>query len=188
MLADWIRAGILTGLRPTEWKATELEVREDPSAAYGRRVFLYVLNAKATDGRGTGLVRTLDLSAFPEMETVRPMAKRSREWLEGNRYAEMQGQCSRLLYGVEAKIWPTRRYHCSPYSTRHQAISNWKSILQPAEIAAIVRHGVTATAAEHYGKKRSSWPPTRIPASPRPVPEELAVVRDRIHLLEQRLR
>jgi hypothetical protein len=38
----------------------------------------------------------------------------------------------------------------------NQAIANWKSMLEPAHIAAIVGHGVTATASEHYGKRRSS--------------------------------
>lgn len=189
VLADWLRAGILTGLRPAEWQATDLEVREDATAAYGRRAYLYVLSAKATNGRGTGVVRTLDLSAFtePDLDVVRRMVGRAREWLEGRRYAETQGQCSGVLYSAVEKIWPRKRQHYTLYSCRHQAISNWKAILEPAEIAAIVGHGVTATASEHYGKKRSSWAVSQIPAPPRPVPEELAVVKDRIRLFERRL-
>jgi hypothetical protein len=190
VLADWLRAGILTGLRPTEWKATDLEVREDMGTAYGRRAYLYVLSAKATNGRGTGLVRTLDLSAFndEDLGTVRRLVDQARGWLEEGRYAEVQGQCSGLLYGALEKIWPTRRYHYTLYSCRHQAIANWKALpLQPAEIAAIVGHGVTSTASEHYGKRRTSWPVGRVPPPPRSVPEELAVVRDRIRLFERRL-
>ncbi len=190
VLVDWLRAGILTGLRPTEWKATDLEVRPDPAAAYGRRAYLYVLSAKSTNGRSTGIVRTLDLSAFPDVDlaVVRRQVERARSWLEDGRYAEMQAQVSGLMYGAVEKIWPRRRYHYTLYSTRHQAIANWKaSSLSLPEIAAIVGHGVTATSAETYGKKRSSWPPSRIPAPPRPVAEELAVVRDRVRLFERRL-
>ena len=190
ILADWLRAGILTALRPVEWKACDLEVQEDARAAYGRRAYLYVLSAKATNERSTGLVRTLDISAFPDAElaTVRRMVDHAREWLEGGRYSEVQGQCSGLLYAAAEKMWPTRKFHYSLYSCRHQAIANWKALpLDPAAIAAIVGHGVTSTAAEHYGKRRTSWPPAQIPAPPRPVPEELAVVRDRIRLFERRL-
>lgn len=190
VLADWLRAGILTGLRPTEWQATDLETRDDPDALYGRRVFLYVLNAKATNGRGTGLVRTLDLSAFldEDIAVVRRMVDRAREWLEAGRYSEVQGQCSGLLYAAIEKIWPARRYHYSLYSSRHQAISNWKAKpLTPAEIGAIVGHGVTSTAASHYGKRRTSWPAEHVPAPPSAVPEELAVVRDVLRLFERRM-
>ncbi len=59
--------------------------------------------------------------------------------------------------------------------------------MPPAEIAAIVGHGQTTTAAEHYGKRRTAWSPSAIPAPPRAVPEELAFVKDRMRVFEQRL-
>ncbi len=37
VLIDWLRSGIFTGLRPSEWRTADLEVIGDPSAAYGRR-------------------------------------------------------------------------------------------------------------------------------------------------------
>lgn len=190
VLADWLRVGILTGLRPGEWRATDLEIRDDTATPYGRRVYLYVLNAKATNGRATGAVRTLDLSAFSndDLAVVQRMVERAREWLEGGKYTEIQGQCSGLLYTAIEKIWPTRRYHYSLYSSRHQAIANWKAIpLQPSEIAAIVGHGITSTAAEHYGKRRSSWVAAKIPQPPRAVAEEMAIVRDQIRIFQRRM-
>ena len=161
VLIDWLRSGIFTGLRPSEWRTADLEVIGDPSAAYGRRAYLYVINAKATNDRGTGIARTLDLSAFPdpELDVVKRMVARAREWADQDRYVDVQGECSDLLYSVTAKLWPHRRFAYALYSCRHQAIANWKSMLEPAHIAAIVGHGVTATASEHYGKRRSSWPP-----------------------------
>lgn len=189
ILVDWLEAGLKTGLRPAEWRATDLEIREDATAAYGRRAYLYVVNAKATNGRGTGVSRTLDLSAFldSDLQLVRRVVERSRRWIEDNRFGDMQDQCSALLYSATSKIWPHRRYAYSLYSTRHQFIANAKTVLTPEEIAAIVGHGVTATASTHYGKRRSAWPPERIPAPPRAVPEELSIIRQRMRLWENRI-
>lgn len=189
VLVDWLRAGIMTGLRPVEWRCSDLVEVADPNSAYGRRAFLYVLNAKATNGRGTGVARTLDLSAFPDdaLEVVRRMSGRARGWLEDGSFPDRQAACSALLYATCRKIWPTRKYGYALYSTRHQAIANWKSMMPVAEIAAIVGHGVTSTATAHYGKKRSAWSPEKIPAAPRPVPEELSVVKQRVKLWEQRI-
>src|SRR3546814_20992999 len=58
ILMDWLVAGIWTGLRPAEWRSTDLEMREDPPAPFGRRAWLYVINAKATHGRGNGMIRS----------------------------------------------------------------------------------------------------------------------------------
>jgi hypothetical protein len=187
---DWLRAGVMTGLRPIEWRASDLEITADPKAARGRRAYLYVINAKATNGRGTGVVRTLDVSAFKdeELEVIRRMVDKARDWAIRGNYGDMQGKCSDLLYAATDRIWPTRRYAYSLYSCRHQAIANWKSIMEPSEIAAIVGHGVTATQGEHYGKRRSSWPPEAMPTLPRAVPEELAVVRDRIRMYDDRMK
>lgn len=192
ILVDWLRAGILTGLRPTEWRATDLEIVEEASAPHGRRAWLYVLNAKATNGRGTGVVRTLDLSLFgdEDLGCVERMVKRGREWLDEGRFADAQAQCSALLYAATEKLWPRRRFAYALYSTRHQAIANWKATLPPdryAELAAMVGHGVTATAAEHYGKRRNAWPPDKMPPLPRAVHEEVAMVRQRMKLFEQRI-
>ena len=179
VVVDWLRAGILTGLRPTEWQATDLDVQADPEAPRGRRALLYVLNAKATNGRGTGIVRTLDISAFadPDLECVRRMSDLGRLWLEAGTYSEMQSNCASVLAGANARIWPTRRTAYTLYSCRHQAVANWKQVLRPEEVAALVGHGVTATAAEHYGKRRSGWAAEHIPVPPQPVEEELRQVR-----------
>lgn len=189
-LADWLRAGILCGLRPGEWRATDLEVREEASAPHDRRAYLYVLNAKSTNGRTTGAVRTLDISAFsePDLACVQRLVTRSREWLQAEKFGDMLAACNALLYASIDKIWPKRRRHYSLYSARHQAIANWKQILQPVEIAAIVGHGVTNTAAENYGKRRSGWGPGQIPPAPRAVAEELALVKDRVQLYQRRYR
>ena len=158
-----------------------------------RYVYLYVLSSKTTNGRGTGAVRTLDLSNFNDgqLSIIQRMVDRGRKWLLEDNFAEMQGQCSNLMYKITSKIWPKRRYAYTLYSTRHQFIANMKSITPTEEyshIAALVGHGTTATASTHYGKKRSSWRDEEIPASPKPVAEEVAVVKDVIRMFDSRIK
>ena len=173
----WLRAGLLTALRPAEWRATECAV----DAESGRRL-LRVLNAKATNGRGTGLLRTIDISNFPDdaIQIVQKMSALGAEWERAGIFPQMQEQCAGCLYEINQRLWPRRKYHYTLYSTRHQAIANFKSLMSPAFIAAIVGHVVTATAATHYGKKRSAWAPKDIPTPPVPIPEEVAIVRDQL--------
>lgn len=187
---DWLRAGLLTGLRPSEWQATDLEIREAPEVSRGRRAWLYVLNAKATNGRGTGVVRTLDVSAFPDadIECIRRMSDRGRQWFTDGKFGEKKGQVSSLIYTAGERIWPSRVLSYCLYSCRHQASANFKVVLRPDEIAAVMGHGTTATAAEHYGKRRSGWSPERIPVPPRPVPEELAMVRKEMKYFGDRIK
>lgn len=188
VVVDWLRAGILTGLRPTEWRATDIEVQPASGAPHGRSVWLYVLSAKATNGRGTGVVRTLDISIFSDKDLgcVRRMSDRGRAWLESGTYGAVQAHCAKVLYSTTAKLWPKRARPYTLYSCRHQAIANWKAILKPEEIAAIVGHGVTATAAENYGKRRSAWAVEHIPVPPMPVVEELRQVRKTMRLFDLR--
>jgi len=56
------------------------------------------------------VARTLDLSAFPdpELDVVKRMVARAREWADQDRYVDVQGECSDLLYSVTAKLWPHR--------------------------------------------------------------------------------
>lgn len=64
-LIHWIRAGLYTGLRPIEWQATEY-VRREISEYEDPQHFLVVLNGKATNFRGNGIMRILDISDYPE--------------------------------------------------------------------------------------------------------------------------
>jgi len=190
VLIDWMQAGIATGLRPIEWQATDLEIREDPIAPKGRWVWLYVLNAKATNGRGNGLVRTLDISHFEDktVEAVRRMSSRGSQWLEDGVYDSMQSQCSQLLYSVCDRIFRGRPKTYALYSLRHQFVANSKSYHKPEAVSAMVGHVVTDTAVESYGKKTSSWGPEEITDRAEPVPEEVATVRQRLVFFEERIR
>lgn len=171
--ATWLRAGLLTALRPSEWRSAEL-------VHAGDVVFLKVVNAKATNGRGTGVARTLDISNFSteDRRVVARMVDFGKQWESEGVFSTVQEQCAGFLYDANRRLWPKKSLHYTLYSTRHQAIANWKSILPPVEIAALVGHIVTSTAATHYGRRRNAWSPGEIPAPPRPLPEEVALVRD----------
>jgi len=190
ILIDWMVAGISTGLRPIEWATTDLEIREDPTAPNGRRVWLYVLNAKSTNGRANGVVRTIDLSNFSDetLRAIRNMSSNGADWLSSGEYDTYQSQVAQLLYSTSQKLFTGRVRVYSLYSLRHQFIANAKSYQKPEEIAAIVGHGVTVTAAENYGKKRSSWGPDEIPERPNAVADEVATVKQSLEFYENRIK
>ncbi len=202
LLRDWLDAGILTGLRPSEWRATDLVLRDVPVSdehPWGRLAYLYVISAKATNGRGTGVARTLDLSLFgdEDLATVRRHVAACRSMLEARSFPRHKARAGELLRETCAALWPDpaggtgpkEGRHYALYSCRHQAIANWKAVGMPLEeIAALVGHGVTDTVQERYGKRRSAWQPADIPVPPRPVPEEVGLVRQRVNLFKERMR
>lgn len=190
ILIDWMIAGVSTGLRPIEWQATEIEIREDPVAPQGRWIWLYVLNAKATNGRSNGIVRTLDLSHFGDatLKAVRRMSERGSQWLEDGIYDTMQSQCSQLLYTVCDKLFTGRKRTYALYSLRHQFVANAKSYHRPEAVSALVGHVVTDTATANYAKRYSAWGPEEITDRPEPVPEEISTVRQRLRFFEERQR
>lgn len=190
VLADWLVAGVATGLRPAEWMATSLEVVEDKEAPGGRYVWLYVLNAKHTNNRANGAVRTIDLSETRDetLAAVRKMSERGREWLYRGEYGDHQNQCSQLMYHTCERMFPNRKTSYALTSTRHQFIANAKSYRRPEEVSAMVGHGVTDTAVENYGKKRSAWEPEEIEDRASPVEEEVATVKRRHVFYEERRR
>lgn len=183
-LMDWLVASIHTGLRPVEWRATALEERKDG------KVWLHVLNAKATNGRGNGLVRTLELTGYsPEvLAAIRRMSERGLAWLEEGRYDTVKSQIGQLLYQVCERLFPNRQETYALYSCRHQFIANMKTLHAPEEVSALVGHGSDVTAAEHYGKRRSGWPPEFITERPQPMPDEVATVRKQLRFAEERNR
>jgi len=187
-LSHWLQAGLLTGLRPSEWRAVYLDVVPDERTIHGRRVRLYVLNAKATNGRGPGdTIRTLDLSHFSDKEifAVRQMADLGRLWSSEDRFKLEQAECAKLLTNVVRRLWPGRKYRYSLYSCRHQAIANWKSVMSRERVAALAGHGSIVTAAENYARRRSAWIPEAVRA-PQPIASELDLMSRRTTMSRQR--
>jgi hypothetical protein len=185
-LIDCLIASVNTGLRPIEWRATHYEEKTLPDGSV--MTWLHVLNAKATNGRANGAVRTLDISGLSDAvkSAIRRHSERSVQWFREGRYDTVQSQLSQLLYAVDEKIFPGRAKSYSLYSCRHQFIANMKSVIPLEEISAMVGHHVTETAAEHYGKKRSAWGPEHLQERPKPLPQDVAAVKQQMKIYSDR--
>ena len=66
------------------------------------------------------------------------------------------------------------------YSTRHQAIANWKGMYDPITVAALAGHAMPSTAQLHYGSVKHAWPDERLANMVvRPSLSDVVRVRDR---------
>ena len=156
-LGNFAWAAIRTGMRPSEWATCDIRTAVNPEAPHGRNVWLFVCNAKASNGRANGLVRVLDLSAISD-NNLEPIW--ATMWLF-RRLAPVEGtkgvirRIRQLMAHACKRMGISVRY--SPYSFRHQAIANWKTIYSSVEVAALAGHSIPATAARHYAKSRDGW-------------------------------
>lgn len=179
-LEHWIRATLITGLRPTEWKGTDLVIVPDKSSIHGRRAYLHIICAKATNGRGFDVVRTLDLSTIPdnELNIIKEQSEKSLKWYENDTFNLHYRDCADLLKRACVYLWPKRKMRYTLYSCRHQAIANWKaSGMSKIEIAVLAGHASFETAGEAYGRKTSGWVDLKNVA--RPTKEQLDIAKQR---------
>lgn len=190
VVADWMVAGVVTGLRPIEWAATDLEIRDDDRMPNGRAVWLYVLNAKATNGRAIGVARTIDLSYCSEdvIGAVRRMSENGFEWLRNGEFYDISRQCSQVLYKACESIPTLKGKVYALYSLRHQFIANSKSLYKNEEVSAMSGHLSMETATANYARKSSAWAPEEIRDRARPVDSEVAMVQPRIKYYEQKIK
>lgn len=148
-LSDWLRASIITGLRPVEWKGAYLTEHDGKTA-------LKVLNAKNTNGRAHGEYRTLLLEELvPEdLISIKNHLNNIRTFIGMEEYEYFYRGCALGLYKACRKLWPRRKKHITLYSTRHQFSANAKSSgFSKLEVAALMGHAVDITATMHYGRK-----------------------------------
>ena len=188
-LRDWMLAGIDTGVAPSAWAVTELEVRRDPSRRTGRRAWLHVAHANAISRQAPDSVYTLDISGFSgeRFEAVRAMVDRAAKWTFAEQYPMRQSQCAQLLYDIGARLFPSARQRYSLYSLRQQFIANMRTVYGPAEVAALTGHAIGETASEHNGKQHMAWANNIIRDVPVPLVSQVARARRRLQLFEQRL-
>lgn len=150
-LLTWLMATRLAGLRPCEWEYASLGERQ------GKRV-LIVQNAKATNGRGNGEDRSLDLEGLSpeELQAIEDMM----DMLEGYRaevdFADLQIRIGDYMKYATRNCFGKRKQYPTLYSLRHQFSANAKlSGSTKAELAALMGHGSDATAGSHYARKNS---------------------------------
>ena len=188
ILTDWLIATLNTGLRPIEWRATAIERTTDQNGKTW--IWLYVVNAKATNLRANGKVRTLDISDLPTdvIACIERMSNNGLSWLEDGNYDSIKSQVGQLLYSVGEKLFPKKSKSYALYSCRHQFIANMKLIMSPEEVSALSGHAVTKTAMQSYGKKRSSWSPEEITTHPKPIADEVSTVRKTAEFYTDRMK
>lgn len=151
--ADWLHVAYLAGLRPAEVPKTILNLR-------GNEATLTVTNAKATNGRAHGEVRTITLQGLTAEDrsvlirffgVVRVKLQQGADW------AKLQDASRKVLSRAvrRAGIRTSKGKVPSLYSARHQFAADLKKDDHPPEaIAALMGHAVSTTATEHYGRRR----------------------------------
>jgi hypothetical protein len=148
-LRMWLRASVVTGLRPVEWKnAVMFDYNGIPA--------LKIQNAKITNGRGHGPTRTLLLEDLnnDDLMAIKNHLNNVRTFIGMDEYDYFYKGCAIALYKACRKCWPKRKKHITLYSTRHQFSANAKSSgFSRIEVAAMMGHAVDITATLHYGRK-----------------------------------
>lgn len=145
----WLRASIITGLRPVEWKNAIIIDYEGNKA-------LQIQNAKATNGRSHGITRTLLLKDLTEDDliVIKSHLNNVRTFIGMDEYEYFYKGCAIALYKACRRCWPKRKKHITLYSTRHQFSANAKSSgFSKLEVAAMMGHAVDITSTIHYGRK-----------------------------------
>ncbi|MDD4456162.1 MAG: site-specific integrase [Syntrophotalea acetylenica] len=145
LLGLWLLAGRIVGLRPSEWEYARLE-----------NDVLIVRNAKTTNGRSHGPIRTLLLHDLPEdqKEVISLFIEGLQKHLKSDDMNRIYQAAKRRLHRVCRKIWPARTKYPTLYSGRHQFSADLKRAgVSEAAIAALFGHAVIETAQIHYGRK-----------------------------------
>jgi integrase len=188
-LAIFLRASALTGLRPCEWQ----DARFQRSTVEGFDWELIVDNAKNSNGRATGPVRTLRWHKLPAdlsgviQALIAIVERNSRDSTYSRMIATLRSQMTRLT----RQVFPRRKNRPTMYTPRHEAAARWKDVYVKASssaeqqqqglaiVAALLGHASDATASNHYGRPdRGRHNLDRYPA-PCADPGEIARVRPR---------
>jgi integrase len=137
--------GVFLGLRPSEYSDADLQ-----------GALLVIRARKATNGRGLGEYRELDLSdsSAAELASLRRLIETFA--------AASQGELERLLDRLGARLRRAcRSVGIEPialYTTRHQFIANMKAARKTvAEIAAAAGHRGLRTAGRSYARSNAGW-------------------------------
>ena len=146
LTAQWLVWGLITGLRPCEWRLVEPHREE-------KEVMLLVANAKHDTRRAHGPERKVHVLLVAECQKALIDFIQS---VQSEDFDEAYEGCRLALWRATKALWPRRKKQPTLYSARHQFAADAKSAgLAPESIAALMGHAVTSTHQEHYGKRRS---------------------------------
>ncbi|MDT3683648.1 MAG: hypothetical protein RO009_01210 [Pseudorhodoplanes sp.] len=186
-LADYLAAADLTGLRPCEWRRSQLR----PSTTPGLQWELIVACAKRTNGRAHGNERTLRYQKL-EAELVVTLMR----WIAVAREAELNGRYGKLMKALGslmrnccAEVFRRRKQRPTLYTPRHQAAARWKAFFVRTDdtpekqehgraiVATLLGHATDVTATHHYARPDSDERGSRGLAIPVADPSEVARIR-----------
>lgn len=140
LAAVWLRAGYITGLRPSEWRTARLE---------GGR--LIVQNGKFSNGRAHGVSRAVDVCSEQELKNIAALILHLR--------VDFKSNYDHVRYAIRMaakKLWPKRERWPSLYTTRHMFSAEIKNVYSKVEVAALMGHATDRTAGQHYARRTSA--------------------------------
>jgi bisphosphoglycerate-dependent phosphoglycerate mutase len=150
----WFMAGMLTGLRPTEWKNVSLQLDDR-----GRKT-LVVKNAKNTNGRAHGETRTLIIEALKkdDLDIIETHVNNVRYFCRDgdDGFTHLYDSCRRLIREIADRLWSSRKKHPTLYTARHIFAADIKNKFDSYGVAALMGHASTRTASSHYAPKWST--------------------------------
>lgn len=151
-LVLWLKAGMLTGLRPNEW-VTALLTKED------EKYLLKTDNFKHNIDRSYDKDRVINITSFSQQDLliVANQIEMAKKITEQGMYDQYYDGCRNLLYRLNKKLFPRRKKNLQLYTGRHQFSANAKAddSVSEKERAAMMGHKTTKTSEEGYGRKSS---------------------------------
>jgi hypothetical protein len=150
--AAWFIAGMLTGLRPSEWEFARFETN------YQMAKVLVVENAKHTNGRAHSKTRRLPLavSSDDQLRVIEAHMRSVWQSVEAGEFDRFYTNCRQVLRRAADKLWPARNKHPALYTARHMFAADAKQEFDKIAVAAMMGHASIETAGSHYAPAWSS--------------------------------
>lgn len=174
----WLRATLLTGLRPGEWADAEISSASNTLVVANNKL------SKCTGFDWPSRVIPLDHLDAREvtyiqdfLDITNDIKKLDPALSEHENFQKFRDSCSHWLNRASRHLFKWRKLHITLMSARHQFIANLKAGgYSPVEIAYLVGHGNDLRAFESYGRTSSGVKDIFLPA----IPDEAADVMEAI--------
>ncbi len=117
------------------------------------KVVLVVYNMKNSNGRGNGNTRVIDLSQTSTL-LVGAIARliQSTAGNDNDLWASNYSKVASLLYRIQTHLWPKRLDRIQLYSSRHEVLSSWKTVIDTLDVAVLAGHGAVDGPDRHYAR------------------------------------
>lgn len=151
----WLKATILTGLRPQEWKNARIDDTNPFSNSRQLTNRLVIKNAKNTNNRSFGETRTLHLTYLSDddFKTLVRFLNSFNSAIRAEGYDKIFEGVRHQLMRTSKALWKGTR-SISLYSARHEFKTRVQEFLPPTLVAALMGHRKIASG-NAYGKKTS---------------------------------